>query len=227
MIGSGETAAAIVMELTRRVEPTSDLLVTVINREPTIFSRGESYEENKYFEDQPEWSKLPLALRQAFIERTDRGVFSLKAKEMLNRFEYVKHKPMSIKEVSASTDDKVHVHGSLIGETDIQTLICDYLIVATSFNPMWFLGLLSPTLRRRLGDPVGIEERIGRDLAVSGMTPPLHLPMLSALSQGPGLPNLTCLGNLSDRILSRYCVPGQESLDSLTSLPQNGIDKTV
>ena len=39
------------------------------------------------------------------------------------------------------------------------------------------------------------------------MSPPLHLPVLAGLAQGPGFPNLSCLGLLSDRILRRYVAP--------------------
>ncbi len=39
---------------------------------------------------------------------------------------------------------------------------------------------------------------------LSGLTPPLHLPVVAGLAQGPGFPNLSCLGLLSDRILRRY-----------------------
>ena len=42
------------------------------------------------------------------------------------------------------------------------------------------------------------------DLSVSGLAPPLHLPVMAGLAQGPGFPNLSCLGLLSDRILRRY-----------------------
>ena len=45
---------------------------------------------------------------------------------------------------------------------------------------------------------------IGVDLAVAGLAPPLHLPVMAGLAQGPGFPNLSCLGLLSDRILRRY-----------------------
>jgi mycobactin lysine-N-oxygenase len=50
-----------------------------------------------------------------------------------------------------------------------------------------------------IGD--GLREAIGHDLAVTGVTPKLFLPGLSGLTQGPGFPNLSCLGLLSDRIL--------------------------
>ena len=42
------------------------------------------------------------------------------------------------------------------------------------------------------------------DLSVAGLDPPLHLPVLAGLAQGPGFPNLSCLGLLSDRVLRRY-----------------------
>jgi mycobactin lysine-N-oxygenase len=45
-------------------------------------------------------------------------------------------------------------------------------------------------------------------LSVAGLSPPLHLPVLAGLAQGPGFPNLSCLGLLSDRILRRYIPSG-------------------
>ena len=52
-----------------------------------------------------------------------------------------------------------------------------------------------------------LERRIEVDLSVAGLSPPLHLPQVAGLAQGPGFPNLTCLGLLSDRILRRYVPP--------------------
>ena len=49
-----------------------------------------------------------------------------------------------------------------------------------------------------------LDNRIDVDLSVTGLTPALHLPMLAGLAQGPGFPNLSCLGLLSDRVLRRY-----------------------
>jgi mycobactin lysine-N-oxygenase len=72
--------------------------------------------------------------------------------------------------------------------------------------------LLGGQARGRLADALAGEEldrRIELDLSVAGLNPPLHLPMVAGLAQGPGFPNLSCLGLLSDRILRRY-VPAQE-----------------
>lgn len=46
-----------------------------------------------------------------------------------------------------------------------------------------------------------IETAIGYDLAVAGMDAKLFLPNLAGVAQGPGFPNLSCLGELSDRVL--------------------------
>lgn len=59
-------------------------------------------------------------------------------------------------------------------------------------------GDVKKWLNRRL------EHLIHNDLTVRGFTPKLHLPRLAGLSQGPGFPNLNCLGLMSDRILSSY-----------------------
>jgi mycobactin lysine-N-oxygenase len=48
---------------------------------------------------------------------------------------------------------------------------------------------------------------------VAGLTPALHLPMLAGLAQGPGFPNLSCLGLLSDRVLRRYVPLPAEALE--------------
>jgi hypothetical protein len=73
----------------------------------------------------------------------------------------------------------------------------------------WFVPLLGQDARDLLelglGGPLtgdALQEAIGHDLAVTDVTPKLFLPGLSGLTQGPGFPNLSCLGLLSDRILS-------------------------
>jgi mycobactin lysine-N-oxygenase len=49
-----------------------------------------------------------------------------------------------------------------------------------------------------------VDRSIAEDLSLNGFTPKLHLPMLAAIAQGPGFPNLSCLGLLADRILAAY-----------------------
>ena len=72
---------------------------------------------------------------------------------------------------------------------------------------------------RRNGEDVGeapgrpqtraaLERVIGHDLAVPGLRPRLHLPILAGLAQGPGFPNRSCLGLLADRVLGAYVEVG-------------------
>ena len=81
------------------------------------------------------------------------------------------------------------------------------MVVAIGFQARWFERLLGA--RPGPGWPAALagdelDRRIEVDLSVAGLSPPLHLPVLAGLAQGPGFPNLSCLGLLSDRILRRY-----------------------
>ena len=67
------------------------------------------------------------------------------------------------------------------------------------------LGLGSPLTGETL------QERMGHDLAVSEVFPKLFLPGLAGLTQGPGFPNLSCLGLLSDRVLGADLAPRRVS----------------
>ena len=81
------------------------------------------------------------------------------------------------------------------------------VVVAIGFRARWFEGLLGGEARRRLEGALAgaeLERRIEIDLSVAGLSPALHLPLVAGLAQGPGFPNLSCLGLLSDRILRRY-----------------------
>jgi mycobactin lysine-N-oxygenase len=83
----------------------------------------------------------------------------------------------------------------------------DAVVVAVGFDGRWFEALLRQDAGARYRDALSgrePERAIDVDLSVSGLAPPLHLPVLAGLAQGPGFPNLSCLGLLSDRILRRY-----------------------
>ena len=83
----------------------------------------------------------------------------------------------------------------------------DAVVVAIGFDARWFEALLGEDAGARYRDALGggeVERVIDIDLSVAGLSPPLHLPVMAGLAQGPGFPNLSCLGLLSDRILRRY-----------------------
>jgi mycobactin lysine-N-oxygenase len=86
------------------------------------------------------------------------------------------------------------------------------VVVAIGFDDRPFEALLGSEARNRLASALAeakLERRIEVDLSIAGLSPPLHLPVLAGLAQGPGFPNLSCLGLLSDRVLRRY-VPLEE-----------------
>src|SRR5262249_44538307 len=83
----------------------------------------------------------------------------------------------------------------------------DAVVVAIGFDGRWFEAILGEDAGTRYLDALGggeLERVIAAALPVSGRAPPLPLPVMAGLAQGPGFPNLSCLGLLSDRILRRY-----------------------
>jgi mycobactin lysine-N-oxygenase len=205
VIGGGETAASILNELFHhRVSA-----ITVISPQATLFTRGEGFFENSLFSDPTGWRSLTQAERRDCIARTDRGVFSARVQESLLADERIKHQRGRVARV-AGRDSRIWItlNTDNCGEP-LETLHrFDFVIDGSGADPLWFLPLLSPAAVDLLGVGVGgpitcerLEESIGHDLAVSGVTPKLVLPNLSGVNEGPGFPNLSCLGLLSDRVL--------------------------
>jgi len=216
VIGGGETAGSALDELVRH----DVLTVSVISPNPTIYTRGESYFENALFSDPTRWAGLDAAERREVIRRTDRGVFSVRVQENLladSRVHHLRGRVMRVADRSGSValtlradarPDQVHAF--------------DLVIDATGGQPLWFLDLFAPeavdVLELAVGGPVTrerLESAIGYDLAVTGQIAPLYLPNLAAFAQGPGFPNLSCLGELSDRVLQ----PGRSPARPRSGLP--------
>jgi mycobactin lysine-N-oxygenase len=205
VIGGGETAASILNELFHhRVSA-----ITAISPQATLFTRGEGFFENSLFSDPTGWRSLNQAERRNCIARTDRGVFSARVQESLLVDERIKHQRGRVARV-VDRDSRIWITLSTdnCGEP-LETLHrFDLVIDGSGADPLWFLPLLSPAavdlLEVGVGGPLTgerLEESIGHDLAVSGVTPKLVLPNLSGVNEGPGFPNLSCLGLLSDRVL--------------------------
>ncbi len=219
IVGIGETAAAIILALLDALREQA--FIEVISPYGVLYSRDEGFEENKLFSDPDgrsaslygnhhhaaNWLLLSEQDRREFVRRTDRGVFSLHAMDEINRAENVRSVGGTAQRIIAG-DDSVGVDIKY-GDT-LQRDEYDYVIVARGFDPLWFTTLLDTHTHERLAtmsesiDRRIIEASIGEDLAIRNFAPRLHLPMLAGVSQGPGFPNLSCLGLLSDRILTSY-----------------------
>jgi mycobactin lysine-N-oxygenase len=210
VIGSGETAASVVVNLLEKTHRRS--VIDVLTSRGVLYSRGESHEENRWYSDPGDWPSLAEAHRREFLARTDRGVFSQQAEAVLNASRG--YRTLAGRAVEIDPRDKQVVVTIEYGH-ERERVAYDMVVVAVGFRGRWFETLLGDEARRRLGQAdadadadAGLERRIDVDLSVAGLNPPLHLPVLAGLAQGPGFPNLSCLGLLSDRILRRYVPSG-------------------
>src|SRR6266480_2384784 len=219
VIGAGETAAAIVVALVDALR--SSAFIEVISPDGVMYSRDEGFEENSLFSDPDgrlaslygdhqhaaNWLQLSERDRREFVRRTDRGVFSLKAMKELSNAENVRTVVGSVRRIHA-LDTSVRVESEYNGNLKHDEY--DYLVVARGFDALWFRHLLDQVTLKRLAalthsfDGRTIEHAIQEDLSLDGFVPKLHLPMLAGIAQGPGFPNLSCLGLLADRILASY-----------------------
>jgi mycobactin lysine-N-oxygenase len=202
IIGTGETAASIAVTLLKSIDRGSN--IEIVNPHGTIYSRGESFIENTRFSnpDSPHpWSELIEEDRLEFIDRTDRGVFSVQAKSILDVAEIVKTRTGRVKNIKTSESD-ILVNIDYAGVTKRQQY--DYVVIATGFDPLWFKALLDEHIIIRDWSKEKIEQEVEYDLSLKNYSPRIHIPMLAAFAQGPGFPNLSCLGLLSDRVLSSY-----------------------
>ena len=219
VIGTGETAAAIVLALLHDLKDTA--FIEVISPYGVLYSRDEGFEENRLFSDpdggfrrlhgghehELSWLRMNENDRREFVRRTDRGVFSVRVMEEVNLAENVRTVMGTARSMEA-TGDSVSIDIEYDGKIERDQY--DYVIVAIGFDALWFTSLLDEQTRERLGkvtesfDRRAIELAISEDLSIRNFKPHLHLPMLSGVAQGPGFPNLSCLGLLSDRILFSY-----------------------
>jgi mycobactin lysine-N-oxygenase len=214
VIGSGETAASVVISLLRKAHRRST--VDVLTSRGVLYSRGESYDENRFYSDPGEWPRLAESHRREFLERTDRGVFSLQAEATLRQSRGFRTLAGRAAAIEAG---ERQVIVTIEYEDDEERVAYDFVVVAIGFGGRWFERLLRVEARQRFDDALAgamLERHIDVDLSITGLSPTLHLPVLAGLAQGPGFPNLSCLGLLSDRILRRY-VPLEEQAPGFES----------
>lgn len=220
VVGSGETAAAIVACLSSSLE---SLNLNVMTSKGYVYTRGESYLENRVYSnpDYANWQDLAEADRMEFVTRTDRGVFSVDMQRQINHSKNIKIIPGHWKTVNPLEHGKVqveYVYNDVLKKREF-----DYLIVATGGDTLKFSeNLLSQNARLKLVEGVGSDfgdinawqKKMDHNLAVDGVAPHFHLPAMAGLNQGPGFANLSCLGALSDRILTKYIQTGDKNGNS-------------
>lgn len=214
VIGGGGAAASVMLSLLQ-IAPVLDL--QVINPRGSMFIRGESIREKRLFCNSAEWLKLDEFRRLEFIKRTDRGVFSLAAQKQFDqseKLEIISGEVLALKDVG----DKIQVEFKYGDPPRAIEYEYDKVVVALGFDPFSSLLMIPEQFRpaaQTQSERLEIQRNVDKYLrlpfdsvpALAGAKPNIHVPMLAGLAQGPGFPNLTCLGHLSDRILSLYVPP--------------------
>lgn len=197
VIGAGETAAGVVTGLLKIIDGSSQ--IEIITRHPILFTRNENWMEVMYFSKVMDWSGLSDYEKTEVIRHADRGTFSVAAKNLLDSTYNVSTRLGGVENIEFN-DGKLYIDVS--GNEKKRLGNYDYIIEATGFNPFSFEKLFAD--KSMLGNLQSIPGAIEEDLGVKGLTPRLHIPGLSAMAQGPGFPNLSCLGLLAERILTPY-----------------------
>ena len=194
VIGGGETAAGVVTALLKLISDDSE--IEIITKHPILFTRNENWREVLYFSKVLDWADLSDEQKLEIIRHADRSTFSVAAKNLLDTVYNVNLK-MGKAEQIEENENKATVFLSVNGTA--QKMEYDYVVEATGFDPYSFTDLF--TNKSLLENPELLSKRISQDISVEGINPKLHLPGLSAMAQGPGFPNLSCLGLLAERIL--------------------------
>ncbi|WP_406270219.1 lysine N(6)-hydroxylase/L-ornithine N(5)-oxygenase family protein [Nocardia sp. NBC_00881] len=202
VIGGGETAGSVVDELVRH----DVLSIVAISPAATIYTRGESFFENSLYSDPARWRALSIEERRDVVRRTDRGVFSVRVQENLVGDSRVHHLQGRVVRVAGQGEGVALTLRNERRPDQVHTF--DLVVDATGGQPLWFLEMFdadaADLVELAIGGPITharLEASIGHDLAVMGLETKLYLPNLAGLAQGPGFPNLSCLGELSDRVL--------------------------
>lgn len=225
VIGTGETSGAIVAALMGKLALNSR--VFVVSPRAFIYSRGESFVENRVYSDPSNWEEVASEHRREFIGRTDRGVFSRAVQDRITGSAIpVVPLPGRADLDNIEIAERGGVLVKITYEGSERQYSFDSIIDAASMERTWFLSLMTPRAKRKLSEclkdllrdrgfaghvedmPKGVlEETVDFHLRVRSLVPSLHIPMLAAFRRGPGFPNLSCLGMLSDRILKCYVRP--------------------
>lgn len=213
VVGAGENAATVAMALAGL--GNDELQINILSPNGMAFSRGESYFENRVYSsgELGFWNSLSDADKRNFIHRTDRGVFSQHAQKILGESTQVKILLGRLEDLRESTSSQSPLEARLSYDGKTSLVACDSVVLAMGGSQSetlahWLTPDAATTVAASLGLEALLDSRlenlVGSDMAVEGLSPKLHLPMLSGLKQGPGFANLSCLGRLSDHILASY-----------------------
>jgi len=209
IVGAGESAVSMALHLIEKMGPEVHITFVAPSL-PT--SRGESFLENSVYSSSGlvQWHKLPVGIREDFISRTDRGVMSPTALAKLTKYKNIS---FSIGRVSAVYRGKSGLAEVMIDQSDeIIRLSFDAVANCIGFCVLKSIVELLGESKGKIENLTGINLDKNSDVALNldesfsipGLDVKLHIPALAGLAYGPGFGNLSCLGAMSDRVLSPY-----------------------
>ena len=162
VIGTGETAAAIAVALVDTLRDAAFIEVispygvnysrdTRVLRENRLFSDPDGKLANLLGDHQhaANWLQLSERDRREFVRRTDRGVFSLKAMEVLSDAKNVRSVLGTVRHITAH-DTRVRIESEYDGEMHEDEY--DYVVVARGFDALWFRHLLDADTHTRMAE---------------------------------------------------------------------------
>lgn len=205
VIGGGETAASVAISV---LERNRNLKVEIINGRGTFFSRGESFFERQLFSSNVGWAERTPKNRSEIVDRSDRALVSSKSLARLAEFS----QRVVFRSARVKSYTKTATEITLRFEDQSEEASYDRVINAAGFDNWTPFELLSEGLRPEL-DPDRDKARKQKEqvvvdphLRAPWVDPPanIHVPMISGVSRGPGIPGLSSLGVLADTILNAY-----------------------
>ncbi|MFQ5526080.1 MAG: SidA/IucD/PvdA family monooxygenase [Thermoanaerobaculia bacterium] len=220
VIGGGGAAATIGAHLARMMAKL-DRPVTVefIMREATFRTAGNNYWIDELFREPSAWRPLSTEAKRRFVRDTRSGAVAERTMQLLESA----HKEFGVRIRGGTQALRLFDSGSgtsVVLERNGKQVTRKYgrVIVARGFDPWTAVEKLVFGRSIKETERTSVANAIAEDLAWPGrgagkirralrLDYPLHVPMLADLAQGPGVPTLTNLGLVSDRILLKYLAP--------------------
>lgn len=207
VLGAGGGAGAIMAWLADQFAESENDIYS-ISPVGTLFLRGDGYSERRWFSDPSDWMMLSKTHRQEIIDRTEGGVISSRNKRSIDRSSRLTFYQGRVTAVSADDDDPKRLSLRIRYGNSIRRVAVDYVVSAIGFDTWRTIDLimLPPRLRdRTMRDSV--VEKLQPDLSLPtslGYPPGIHFPALGGLLYGPGIGNLSALGDMAEKVVRPY-----------------------
>ena len=200
VVGGGESACSLVQGL---LALACDRLQIILVAPMGVRPRDQSYEENRYFSDAERngWTRMTEAERRAFVRRADNGVCSPETYDVLVANPQVTILSDKVKRIQWADPGGNRVCVEF--ENRKTPILASAAINCAGFDHRGFLAsLCSPdsALGHLLRRAAPLE--VDAHLRIKGNFPGVFLPMFGMITEGPGYTNLSCLGSLSDIVIS-------------------------